>query len=124
MSLYQLYVDGGAKPNPGKGYGSYLLLKDGEFVKSRSRIEFGYATNNQAEFLILIYAMLDIEAITERVIVISDSLHVIESMNGKRVMHNQTLALLSQIAKEIALKRNLSFTRAENRDIIVAKLGH
>src|ERR1700733_505757 len=45
-----IYFDGGCLGNPGQKYGSFQILVDGKQVVSRSKVEFGHGTNNEAEF--------------------------------------------------------------------------
>lgn len=54
--MITLTFDGGAAPNPGKGYGSYRAVSNTNppFEVSGSRIQFGeHLTNNQAEYMAL-----------------------------------------------------------------------
>ena len=50
MQLIDIYFDGGCAPNPGKKYGSYEVDVNGVRTLFGSRIEFGFGTNNEAEF--------------------------------------------------------------------------
>lgn len=51
MSKITIRFDGGCKPtNPGNKYGSFEVSLDGRQIALMSRIEFGYGTNNEAEF--------------------------------------------------------------------------
>lgn len=52
-----LEFDGGCQPNPGQRYGSWLATINGESVSACTRQEFGYGTNNEAEFLALEQAL-------------------------------------------------------------------
>lgn len=53
-----IQFDGGCKPtNPGNKYGSYEVLLNGLSVFKASRVEFGWGTNNEAEFDSLIAAL-------------------------------------------------------------------
>lgn len=58
MNLIHIYFDGGCKPNPGTKYGSYevVLNQEHSLVKVSAR-NFGYGTNNEAEFNSLIEAL-------------------------------------------------------------------
>jgi ribonuclease HI len=46
----EIFFDGGCLGNPGQKYGSFQVLLDGRPIASRSRVEFGHGTNNEAEF--------------------------------------------------------------------------
>ena len=56
MNKVVCYCDGGAKPNPGQCYGSFLVFKDG-LVEDVISIQFTYGTNNQAEYWALIHLL-------------------------------------------------------------------
>lgn len=58
---YTLTFDGGAEPNPGKGYGSYHIKTRSDRERLESRIQFGDPiTNNQAEYMALLYGLKDV----------------------------------------------------------------
>ena len=46
----EIYFDGGCLGNPGKKYGSFQVKLDGKEILKRSRADFGFGTNNEAEF--------------------------------------------------------------------------
>ena len=46
----EIYFDGGCLGNPGQKYGSFQVKLDGREIIKRSRINFGFGTNNEAEF--------------------------------------------------------------------------
>jgi ribonuclease HI len=49
-SRVEIYFDGGCLGNPGKKYGSFQAKLDGKEILKRSRVNFGFGTNNEAEF--------------------------------------------------------------------------
>ena len=49
-SRVEIYFDGGCLGNPGKKYGSFQVKLDGQEILKRSRADFGFGTNNEAEF--------------------------------------------------------------------------
>jgi ribonuclease HI len=58
MTTVQIYFDGGAAPNPGKGYGSFEVFVDWVSQHKASRVQFGDGlTNNQAEYMALLAAL-------------------------------------------------------------------
>lgn len=58
---YTLTFDGGADPNPGRGYGSYLLRTRAGRERLQSRIQFGdNLTNNQTEYMALLFGLRDL----------------------------------------------------------------
>jgi len=46
----EIYFDGGCLGNPGQKYGSFQVKLDGKEIVKRSRVDFGFGTNNEAEF--------------------------------------------------------------------------
>ena len=46
----EIYFDGGCLGNPGQKYGSFQVRMDGNEIVKRSRVDFGFGTNNEAEF--------------------------------------------------------------------------
>ena len=57
-NLIEIHFDGGCRPtNPGNKYGSYEITLNGNRVHKVSREEFGWGTNNEAEFDALIKAL-------------------------------------------------------------------
>lgn len=46
----EIYFDGGCLGNPGQKYGSFQVKLDGQEILKRSRVDFGFGTNNEAEF--------------------------------------------------------------------------
>jgi len=46
----EIFFDGGCLGNPGKKYGSFQFKLDGKEILKRSRVSFGFGTNNEAEF--------------------------------------------------------------------------
>ena len=46
----EIFFDGGCLGNPGQKYGSFQVKLDGKEILKRSRVDFGFGTNNEAEF--------------------------------------------------------------------------
>jgi len=46
----EIFFDGGCLGNPGQKYGSFQVKLDGKEILKRSRVNFGFGTNNEAEF--------------------------------------------------------------------------
>jgi len=49
-SRAEIYFDGGCLGNPGQKYGSFQVKLDGKEILKRGRVNFGFGTNNEAEF--------------------------------------------------------------------------
>jgi len=48
--LVEVYFDGGCRGNPGQKYGSFQVKLAGREILKRNRVDFGFGTNNEAEF--------------------------------------------------------------------------
>jgi len=78
-----IYTDGSAKGNPGKGgYGVVML-----FQEHRKEISQGFrlTTNNRMELLAVIVGLESIKKLNEKVIVFSDSKYVVDAVEKKWV---------------------------------------
>jgi ribonuclease HI len=60
--MIEIYIDGSSKGNPGPG-GAGIVLKDASAQKilATHGIPLGYVTNNQAEFLALKHALIELQ---------------------------------------------------------------
>lgn len=131
---YVLTFDGGADPNPGKGYGSYHLKTRKGRERLNSRIQFGNnVTNNQAEYRALIAGLEDLVQTIEKagkqpsnytVAVYGDSSLVIKQLRGEWKVKDAKMEPLFKSASE-KIRR---FKRVElnwhDRSNSVRLLGH
>lgn len=62
MEQITIYTDGGAKDNPGPAAIGVVIYKDGEKVKEYSEF-IGEATNNEAEYKALIFALQKVKSL-------------------------------------------------------------
>ncbi|MDQ4045199.1 MAG: ribonuclease HI family protein [Chloroflexota bacterium] len=127
---YDVIFDGGAKGNPGLGYGSYQIARDGAVI-AHTRLDYGdNVTNNQAEYMTLLNALqwladdLGDAASSAKVEVHGDSQLVIKQLSGEWKIKD---ARLRQIAMETRAQmdrfQDVSLTW-HRRDISVELLGH
>jgi predicted HAD superfamily Cof-like phosphohydrolase/ribonuclease HI len=106
----EIIFDGGADPNPGRGYGSYRLTVNGK-QRAVKRLTFpGTLTNNEAEYNTLIGALEEIHAHSRdlsrtTVVINGDSSLVINQINGSwkakdarmAALRDRVLALLAPL---------------------------
>ena len=78
-----IYTDGSAKGNPGKG-GFGVVLIAGKHYKEISQ-GFRYTTNNRMELLAVIIGLEQLKNINSKVEVYSDSKYVVDSIEKKWV---------------------------------------
>lgn len=127
---FEIVFDGGSLGNPGKGYGSYEIMSEGE-VYRLSREDFpGTITNNQAEYMALIEALkwltkhLGDSRNQAIVTVYGDSKLVINQINGAwKVKHANMIPLVDEARKLFkAFKR--CTVQWHPREKSVERLGH
>ena len=82
-----LYTDGSAKGNPGKG-GYGILLKAGNHYKEISQ-GYRHTTNNRMELLAVIVGLEHLKSNKSDVVVFSDSKYVVDSVEKKWVFQWQ-----------------------------------
>ena len=78
-----LYTDGSAKGNPGKG-GLGIILIAGKYYKEISQ-GFRYTTNNRMELLAVIVGLETLNKNDSQVQVFSDSKYVVDAVDKKWV---------------------------------------
>ena len=103
---FQLFVDGGARGNPGPaGIGARLLTAQGEVAEELADF-IGTATNNAAEYQAMIAGLeMALDHGARRLTVYADSELVVRQLNGSyrvkdaalRVLHDQALRLLHEL---------------------------
>jgi ribonuclease HI len=98
---YRLNFDGCSKGNPGKaGIGAVLYCGEDELWSSKQYI--GNRTNNESEYLALIFGLqAAISRSIDELLVCGDSMLVINQMNGTYKVKNQQLIDLHRQAKSL-----------------------
>lgn len=127
---FEIVFDGGSLGNPGKGYGSYEIMSEGE-VYRLSREEFqGTLTNNQAEYMTLIEALkwllahLGDDRGKATVTIHGDSKLVVNQINGTWKVKNVRMIPLVDEAKKLFKQFGKCTIAWHPRAKSVAKLGH
>jgi ribonuclease HI len=106
-----IFVDGSGGPEGGFGF---FIKETGEsFYKKEPNI-----TNNQAEYLAIIYVLKKFSSSTEEITVYSDSKNTVSQLNHEYAINNNQLRTLAMEAWELMAKyQNLRIKwipRAEN----------
>ena len=108
----KIYTDGGSRGNPGPSASGYVIMTmDNEVVKSNG-LYLGVATNNQAEYNALKFALEDaLEMGVKNATVYLDSLLVVNQINGTYKIKKQDLIPIFLAIKDLSKKFNfISFT--------------
>jgi Ribonuclease HI len=110
--MIEVYADGASRGNPGKAAAGFSVYKNGRKVYEDSRF-VGIATNNQAEYMAMLFATEKAKEFDNEVMFHSDSELLIKQLNGTYRIKNRRL-------KEIFLKikdNERSFLRVEYRNL-------
>jgi dinuclear metal center YbgI/SA1388 family protein len=120
-TVYHLFVDGGARGNPGPaGIGVRLETPDGEVVEELADA-IGTATNNQAEYEALIAGLeLALDRGVRELEVFADSELVVRQMNGEYRVKDAKLqplhARAQQLFRELPAARIRHIPREQNAE--------
>jgi ribonuclease HI len=128
-----LHFDGGSKGNPGQGYGSFVLFRDGA-ERQRRHVEFGpHMTNNEAEYESLIAGLTNsltwlqaqgLDPAQQTIEIRGDSQLVLSQIRGNWKCHEPRMAALRDRALAL-LRRFKKYTLAQvPRAMSVKLLGH
>ncbi len=131
---YRLFVDGGARGNPGPaGIGVRLEDPDGEVIEEIADA-IGTATNNQAEYQAMIAGLeLALDRGIQEVTVLADSELVVRQLNGEyrvkdaklKPLHAHALQLLHQVPdtqlRHIPREQNVEADRLVNQALDAAR---
>jgi len=102
--MIKVYIDGSSFGNPGKIGIGYLIYKSDTLVKKEG-IYLGIQTNNFAEYMALIFALLEVLAMKEEdVEIYSDSKLLCEQINGNFKIKNENIYPLYVLAKKMISK--------------------
>lgn len=127
---YEIVFDGGSLGNPGKGYGSYEIMSQGEVYRLQREEFTGSLTNNQAEYMTLIEALTWLaddlgENRTKATVTIhGDSKLVVSQINGVWKVKNERMIPLVKQAKDLFRQFGKCTITWHPRAKSVEKLGH
>lgn len=132
-ALFTIVFDGGSLGNPGRGYGSYVILRDSAEIL-REQLTYDHIslriTNNQAEYRTLIGALQRLHDIrgaaagTTAVRVLGDSLLVISQLRGQWKVKNAELRPLYEEARTLLSRFGRVELQWHDRANSVRVLGH
>ncbi len=120
------YCDGGAKPNPGKCYGSYKIFSQDKVVLHQKK-DFVDGTNNQAEYWALIF-LLDNLIICgtgfENAVIRMDSRLVVKQVIGEHKVRNPKLfPLWDEVTMLLTKLKKVTFEHISGKEMKKV-LGH
>ena len=102
--MIKIYTDGASIGNPGKTGIGYLFYKNNKILKKES-ISLGVQTNNFAEYMALIFSLIDLLGMGEKKCqVFADSNLICEQINRNFKVKNQNIYPLYVLAKNLISK--------------------
>jgi ribonuclease HI len=125
--MLEIYTDGASRGNGGESASAYIIYNDG-IELARNVRHIGLATNNMAEYMAvhdaIEYCYLNIMFNpAECCTIISDSMLVINQLNGKWKINNQNLKEINHNIKfyldNMGIKFNFEWVSREN--IVIKK---
>lgn len=103
LAQAKLYVDGGARGNPGPAAGAYIICNLADSVVKKDAHYFGITTNNQAEYQALIKGLTAAGRLgAKKLQVFLDSELVVRQLNGQYRVKNRELQPLHQKVKVLS----------------------
>lgn len=129
--LFEIVFDGGSKGNPGLGYGSFEIQRNGKLFDRQLEIPFGdNLTNNQAEYMSLIRGLKaiienpQIDPLTAEIVIKGDSQLVIKQLNGEWKVKNANMQPLWAEARGLLTEVGKWQAVWHDRSNSVKILGH
>lgn len=111
--ILEIHSDGGARGNPGPAAGAFLITTDGGRLLARRGIYLGVETNNQAEYLAVMNALIWVQdyldkypGTTSEIHCTLDSELVVNQLSGQYRVKSPELRILTSQIKE--LERSLA----------------
>lgn len=116
LSHWTIFIDGASRGNPGlSGAGIYGIDDEGEIIIKES-LFLGTKTNNQAEYLALVFALYHIKKLLEKralstikISFVSDSLLLVQQMKGLYKVKNPILKQMKTIIETLLIPMHHSF---------------
>jgi ribonuclease HI len=99
--ILRVHIDGASAGNPGRCGIGYLIYRGDECLKKGS-VSLGIQTNNFAEYMALIFALVDVLGMGAKSCqVYSDSQLLCEQINGNYKVKNDNIKPLFTLAKQM-----------------------
>jgi ribonuclease HI len=118
-----VYSDGASRGNPGPSIAAFVALTQDKRVLQKRTKYLGMKTNNQAEYLALIYALESVSGLADQVICNMDSQLVVRQLNGQYVVKNlQLKALRDKVYEVVCAFREVTFVHVPRTDVHVQEV--
>ncbi len=108
--MYELYIDGASRGNPGNSACGFVIIKDGKEVAFGGKY-LGIKTNNEAEYYALIEGLKKAKDLKiKNLKIFSDSRLIVNQINGKFKVKDSKLKKLFLCAKKLLEDFNYEIT--------------
>jgi len=102
--MLKIFIDGASVGNPGKSGIGYVIYEGNAVIKEAS-VYLGIQSNNFAEYMALIFPLIDaLDMQKKEIQVLSDSQLICEQINGNFKVKNKNIYPLFVLAKNLISK--------------------
>ena len=117
VSRLVVYSDGASRGNPGPSAAAFVALtEEGRVLQKRTKY-LGVKTNNQAEYLALIYALESVSGLADQILCRMDTQLVVRQLNGQYAVKNlQLKALRDKVCEVVCTFREVAFVHVPRTD--------
>ncbi len=114
----KIYTDGGSRKNPGKSAAAFVVVKNNKILAQDSKY-LGIKTNNEAEYLAIIFALKNSHE--KEAEIISDSELVIRQLRGEYKIKKQHLKKLKDKIDSLTKNRKIKFSHLRRKNKFISQ---
>jgi ribonuclease HI len=117
MPKLVLYSDGASRGNPGPAAAAFIVLAEDGRIQQKHTKNLGTKTNNQAEYLALIYALESVSGLADNLVCNMDSQLVVRQLNREYAVKDPALkALWEKVSGLVRTFREVTFIHVLRTD--------
>ncbi|MCJ7768470.1 ribonuclease HI family protein [Candidatus Bathyarchaeota archaeon] len=117
MATLTLYSDGASRGNPGPAAAAFIVLTEDGRIQQKHAKHLGTKTNNQAEYLALIYALESVSGLADNLVCNMDSQLVVRQLNRQYAVKDPALkALWEKVSGLVRTFREVTFIHVLRTD--------
>ena len=117
MATITLYSDGASRGNPGPAAAAFIVLAEDGRIQQKQTKHLGTKTNNQAEYLALIYALESVSGLADNLVCNMDSQLVVRQLNRQYAVKDPALkALWEKVSGLAGTFREVTFIHVLRTD--------
>lgn len=117
VATLTLYSDGASRGNPGPAAAAFIVLTEDGRIQQKHAKHLGTKTNNQAEYLALIYALESVSGLADNLVCNMDSQLVVRQLNRQYAVKDPALkALWEKVSGLAGTFREVTFIHVLRTD--------